>query len=139
VRFEIQLPTALVGYVRIQLGRGEVGVPEHFLNRSQVCSSLEKVRRKRVAEQVRVDPARVEPCFCGQFAEDQEGARPRERAASGVQKQLGAVPHVQEWAATRQVPPKRLRGLAADWHDTLFPALAGHADEPAVEIDARLL
>src|SRR5207248_2995097 len=79
VRLEIQLPTALVGYVGIELRRGEIGVPEHFLNRSQVCSSLEKVCGKRMAEQVRMDPARVEARFRGQPAEDQEGARARER------------------------------------------------------------
>ena len=103
---EIQLPTALVGYVGIELRRGEIGVPEHFLNRSQVCSSLEKVCGKRMAEQVRMDPARVEARFRGQPAEDQEGARARERAASCVQEQLRAVPRVEKRAAAREVPSK---------------------------------
>jgi hypothetical protein len=65
---------------------------EHFLNRSQVCSSLEQVRRKRVTEQVRVDAVGVETGFLSQFSEDQEGAGACEGTAPGVQEQLRAVP-----------------------------------------------
>jgi hypothetical protein len=92
VRLEIQLPTALVGYVRVELGGREIGMTEHFLNRSQVCSSLEKVGSKRVPEQMGVDPLGVETGFLSQFAEDQEGAGACEGSSSGVQKELRAVP-----------------------------------------------
>ena len=65
MRLEIQLPTALVGYVRVELRRREIGMSEHFLNRSQICSSLEEVGRKRVPEEVRVHPEGVETRFFG--------------------------------------------------------------------------
>ena len=77
---------------------------EHFLNGSQVCSSLEEVSRKRVAEEVRMHALGVEPGLFGQFAENQKGARPRQRAAPGVQKQLGPVADVQERPAACEVP-----------------------------------
>ena len=64
---------------------------EHFLDRSQVGASLEQVRRERVAQEVRMDSQRVEPGLLGELAQDQEGARPRQRAAAGVQEELGAV------------------------------------------------
>jgi len=50
MRLEIQLPTPPVGYVGVQLGGGEIGMTEHFLDRSQVGSSLEEVRSKRMTE-----------------------------------------------------------------------------------------
>jgi hypothetical protein len=64
---------------------------EHFLNRSQIRSSLEEVRGKRVPEQVRVDAVGVETGFLSQFAEDQEGAGARQRPAPGVQEELRAM------------------------------------------------
>jgi hypothetical protein len=91
VRLEIQLPTTFVGYVRVELRGREIGMSEHFLNRPQICSSLEEVRGKRVPEQVRVDAVGVETGFLSQLAEDQEGAGACESPASGVQEQLRAV------------------------------------------------
>jgi hypothetical protein len=41
VRVEIQLTPSAIGYVRVELGRCEIGMSEHFLNRPQVGASLE--------------------------------------------------------------------------------------------------
>ena len=46
---------------------------------------------------------------------------------------------VEEGAAARQVAAQRLDSLAAERDDPLLVALAGHPDEPVVEIDAALL
>ncbi len=35
--------------VRVDLRRGEVGVPKHFLNRTQIGPTLEEVRGERVS------------------------------------------------------------------------------------------
>ena len=83
VRLEIQLPTAPIGYVGVELRRREIGMSEHFLNGSQVCSSLEQVGSERVPQQVGVDAVGVEPGLLGQLAQDQEGAGARQRAARG--------------------------------------------------------
>jgi hypothetical protein len=32
MRLEIQLPTTLIGYVRVELSGREIGMSEHFLN-----------------------------------------------------------------------------------------------------------
>ena len=71
VRSEVQLPAAAIGYVRVELGGGEVGVAEHLLDAAQVGASLEQVRRKGVAEQVRVHALRLEACLLGEAAQDQ--------------------------------------------------------------------
>jgi hypothetical protein len=103
---EIQLPTTLVGYVGVELGRREIGMSEHFLNGSQVCSSLEEMRSKRVAEQMRVDAAGVEARLLGELAEDQEGPGPCQGAPPGVEEELRAVPGVEERPPAREVTPK---------------------------------
>ena len=68
VRLEVQLPAAPVGYVRVQLGRGEIGVPEHLLDAAQVGAALEQVGRERVAQQVGVDAPGLEPGGRGEAA-----------------------------------------------------------------------
>ena len=52
---EIRFPASAIGNVRIELGRGEVGVAEHLLDAAQVGPALEQVRGERVAEKMRVD------------------------------------------------------------------------------------
>jgi hypothetical protein len=41
MRLEVQLTPSAIGYVRVELGGRQIGMPEHFLNRSQICASLE--------------------------------------------------------------------------------------------------
>ena len=105
MRVEIQLPTPPIGYVRIQLCCRKVGMTEHLLHAPEIRATLEQVRRKRVPEQVRVDAVRLEPCFLGQAAEDEEGARPGQRAALGVEEQLRPVAAVEMGTAPREVAP----------------------------------
>src|SRR4051794_22415661 len=95
---------------------------EHLLHASEVGAALEQVRRERVAEQVRVHAALLEPCDRGEPAEDQEDARAGERAALRVQEEVGAMPPVEVGPPAREVPPERLDGLAADRHDALLAA-----------------
>ena len=42
--------------VRVDLGRGEVGVTQHLLHGAEVGATLEKVSREGVAKRVRSDP-----------------------------------------------------------------------------------
>ena len=91
MRAEVQLPTAPIGYVRVQLGRREVGVAEHLLHAAKVGAALEQMGRERVAEQVGVHALRLQPRLLGEPAQDQEGAGARERPAARVQEQVGPV------------------------------------------------
>jgi hypothetical protein len=114
-------------------------VAEHFLNGSEVCASLEQVSGEGMPEDVRVHAGRVEARRLGQPAEDQERARTRERPAFGVQEELRPVPPVEVGAAAGEVTAHRVGRVAADRHDPLLAALAGHPHEPVVEIDAALV
>ena len=66
VRLEVQLAPPAIGYVRVELGRREIGVPEHLLHGAEVGAALEQVRRERVAQEVRVDAAGLEPGLLGE-------------------------------------------------------------------------
>ena len=79
VRLEVEVAPPPVRDVRVQLGGGEVGVAEHLLHAAEVGAALEQVRREGVAQQVRVDAARLEAGLLGEAAQDQEGAGAGER------------------------------------------------------------
>src|SRR5438067_13673240 len=91
MRLEIQLPTAPIGYVGIELGRGEVGVSEHLLDRTQVGAALEQVCRERVAQKVGMHALRLEAGLRRQSPQDQEGAGARQSAPPRVEEELRAV------------------------------------------------
>ena len=45
-------------HVRVDLRRREIGVAEHHLNGAQIGAMFEQMRRERVAQDVRAEPAR---------------------------------------------------------------------------------
>ena len=55
MKLPVDLPQALVVDVGINLGGGNIGVPEQFLDHPQVGSVLEEVGGEGVAQEVRVD------------------------------------------------------------------------------------
>ena len=78
MRLEVQLATPPIGYVGVELGRREVRMPEHLLDRTQVGPAFEQVSRERVAQQVRMDPFGLEPGLRCQPSQDQKRAGARE-------------------------------------------------------------
>ena len=44
MRLKIQLAAAPIGYVRVELGRGEVGVAEHLLDAAQVAAIIARLQ-----------------------------------------------------------------------------------------------
>src|SRR6185437_6269357 len=134
VRLEIQLTPPAIGYVRVQLGRGEIGMSEHLLDRAQVGTSLEQVRGERVAQEMGVDPLGLEPGLRGELAQDEKDARARERAAARVEEQLLPVPPVEVGPAAGEIAAESFRGLPPDRDDPLLAALAEAADEAVLEI-----
>src|SRR5438067_7125792 len=129
VRLEVQLASAPIGYVGVQLRRRKIGMTQHLLHRTEVGASLEQVRRERMAQQVRVDPFRLERRGGREPAEDQEDAGAGERAAAGVQEELRAVTRVQKRAAAREVAPQRLDTRTTDRDYAFLVALADRTDE----------
>jgi hypothetical protein len=100
---------------------------EHLLDASQVGAAFEEMRRERVAQQMRVDPARFEPALSASRLQDQEGARPRERAALRVQEQLRPVALVEVRPTAAQVAGAARRRRSAERDDPLLAALADRA------------
>src|SRR5919198_4798018 len=96
------------------------------------------MRRKGVAEEVRMDALGLQPRFGREPAENQERTCPRECASARVEEQLGPVPDVEERAATREVAANGFDCRPADRDDALLVALADRADDPRVEIDVGL-
>jgi hypothetical protein len=121
--------------VRIPLGRREIGVSEHFLNRPQVGPALQQVGGEGVAEEVGVDATRLQAGGSGEASEDEEGSRPGERTALGVEEELRAPAAVEVRAATGEIAAERVGGLAADRNHALLRPLPEATDEPAFEID----
>ena len=72
-------------------------------------------------------------------AQDPERAGAGQRTAPGVQEQLLPVPAVEVRPPAREVAAQGGDRGATDRHDALLAALADHAHEPVVEVDARLV
>ena len=128
VRLEIQLAPPSIGYVGVELRGGEIGMPEHFLNRAEIRSSLEQVRSEGVAQQVRMDPLGLEPCFPRKSAQNDEDSSARQRPAARVQEQLLSVMPVEVRAASREVVAKGLGSLPPQRDDALLASLAEGPD-----------
>src|SRR5881394_3687078 len=92
---EVELAAAAIADMRVELGRGEVGVAEHFLDAAQVGAAFEEVGCERVPEQVRVDALGVEAGFLGKPAQDEEDAGAREATALRVEEELGTAAPVE--------------------------------------------
>jgi hypothetical protein len=66
VCLKVHFPPTPIRNVRVELGRGEIGVAEHLLNAPQVGTALEEVRSERVPQEVGMDPLRLEAGLRGQ-------------------------------------------------------------------------
>ena len=79
-----------------------------------------------------MNAVRVEPRLLGQFPEDQKGAGTGQRAASGVQKELGAMAGVEVGPTACEIAQERLCSVPADGDDALLAALSDHSNEAVV-------
>src|SRR3954452_8285523 len=136
MRAEVQLATPSIGYVGIELGRRQVGVPQHLLDRAEVGAALEQVRGEGMPQEMRVDALRIEARLLGEPPEDQERAGPGQCAAFRVQEQLGAMSPIEVRAPSSEVAAEGLDRVPPDWHLTLLGALPDPPHEPVVELDA---
>ena len=69
----------LSGHMGVDLSCGDIRVPEHHLNRTEVCTSLQKVAGKGVAQKMRGDPfpnARPSAILLDVFPESLSGHPP---------------------------------------------------------------
>src|SRR5207302_4270531 len=89
MRSVVQLPPPSIGYAGVELGRGEVGVPEHLLYGAEVGAALEQVRGEGMTQEMRVHALRLEAGGRRELPHDQERAGSGAGPALGVQEQLG--------------------------------------------------
>ena len=112
---------------------------EHLLDGAEVRSTLEEVGRERVAQEVGMHTLGLEAGALGQASKHEEGPGPRERAASGVEEELGSIATVEVGATEGEVSTYGLGSRTAERHEALLPALPENADDPLVESHARLV
>jgi hypothetical protein len=139
VRLEVDVAASTIRDVRVALGRPEVGVAQHLLDRAKVGSALQEMGRERVAEEVRVHASGLEAGAIRELAENEERPGARQRTTPCVQEELRAVSAVEVWTPECEVSPHGLRGRPPERDQALLASLAEDADHSLVEGDATLL
>jgi hypothetical protein len=112
---------------------------EHLLDGAKVGAAFEQVRGERMAQEVRMHTARLEPGSVCELAEDQEGTGAGERPTAGVQEELGPIAAIEVRSAEREVAAHGLGGWTAERNEALLAALAEHPHDPVLQRDAVLL
>ena len=93
---------------------------------------------ERVAEEMGVHAARLEAGPLGEAAEDEERACARQRAATRVEEEVGAMTPVEVRAPEREVAARGLGRRPPERDESLLAALADHAhDAVSRSIEAR--
>ncbi len=139
VGLEVRVAASAVGHVRVALGRPEIRVPEHLLHRAEIGAAFEEMRRERVAEQVRMDAARLEPGAFRELAQDQEGTGTSERATAGVEEELRSVAPVEMGPAESEIAAHGFGGRPPERDEALLPALPEDSHHTFLDRDAVLL
>ncbi len=119
----------------VDLGRADVGVAEHLLQRTQVTPARQQMGGERVPERVRAH-APLQAGAAGVALDDPVQALARQAASALVDEDVGLVADAhQPRAAVFQVDRQRLHRLGADRHEPLLGALAAGPQHPGLEVD----
>ncbi len=119
--------------VSIDLGGADVRMAEQFLDAAEIVARLEQVRRERVPEQVRVD-AGIDALPLGPVQDPglyRAGAQP----AAPLAQEQGAFLCRGQRPALGQPSAERFPRVAADRHDAVLVALAGHRHGAVIQIE----
>ena len=122
--------------VRVDLGREDGLVSQHFLHDAQVGPVLDEVRREGVTEGVRGD-------FLADAGEQRllldevENGHPAQRAAVFVEESDVVEGRLGGLGADVEVGAERVGGHLAEGDEALFVAFADHAHEAFSEVDVR--
>ena len=112
--------------MRVDLGSGERGVAEQFLDRAQVATALKHVRGVGVAQRVwavLLEPHSLEASVEG--ATDARGIEPL--AADRQQKSRGRIRGRNLGSTAGEPGSNGIGGWVANWHKACLAALARHA------------
>ena len=135
VRTEIGVTTACVRNMGVDLGRAQIRVTQHLLDRAEVGAPFEEMGGKRMAEQVRMHARRIESGLCGQPAKDEKRAGPGQSTPLRVEEKLRAMPAVQERPSSREVAAHGLDSFASKRHDPLLVTLAEAPYDAVLQVD----
>ena len=122
--------------VRVDLGREDGLVSQHFLYDAQVGAVLDEVRREGVAEGVRGD-------FLADAGDQRllldeiENGHPAQRAAVFVEEGDVVEGRLGGLGADVEVRFERVSGHLAEGDEALFVAFADHAHEALLQVDVR--
>ena len=70
------IPKSSPAHMGVDLGRGEVRMTQHRLDRPQICASLEEIRRKGVAQHMGRDPVLGNPRLAGELSQEKKKILP---------------------------------------------------------------
>ena len=122
--------------VRVDLGREDGLVSQHFLHDAQVGPVLDEVRGEGVAEGVRGDFL----ADAGEqrlFLDEVENGHPAQWAAVFVEEGDVVEGRLGGLRADVEVGAERVSGHLAEGDEALFVALADHAHEALLQVDVR--
>jgi hypothetical protein len=118
--------------VRIPLGRRQAGVTQELLYSSEVGSSLEQVRGKRVAQRVRSDPLLA--CQSNHLASDEPSNRSICQSTT-VSIDEHRIRLRGPLATHSEIVFDGSVSGSTEWHEPLFPSLAQESDKTARRIE----
>ncbi len=126
---------ALLIHVGVDLGRGDIGVSQEFLDDPEVGAVFEEMGREGMPEEVGIDVL-VDPGLFGPFLDDLANAVGRDRTTSNGEKDMrrGFSRH-QCRSLEGQVLIEGGEGLSSDWNEAGFVSLAGDPQEVVVLIE----
>lgn len=121
--------------VSVDLGRGDIGMAEEFLNDPQICAVFEEVSREGMAEQVRVDVL-IDAGLFGPFFHNLADSIGRERSASNRDEDFGGgLSGDQSRAFVGQVALQSFKSATANRNQAGFVAFSGDAKELVLEVE----
>ena len=126
--------------VRVDLGGRKIRVSQHRLDRSQVCTSFEKIRRKGVAKNMRRNPITWDPRLHGVLTDSNKEVLTSHLPSPTSQKHgvimVGPIPQKRR-SGLFEIDSQRVCRDLSHRHDPLFTALAYDAKQEPPEIDGR--
>src|SRR2546426_4203710 len=122
--------------VRVDLGRGDVGVPKHLLDHTQIATVFQEVRGETMAKRVRRDVlgdtrgARI-------FLNEMPNRLATELRPAAREKHFAAKTTIflKVWTSIAYIPIQAFDGLLAHGHDAFLAAFADGAQEASLEVD----
>src|SRR3954451_15887703 len=119
--------------MRVDLGRGDVGVAQELLYAAQILTRFKQMRGEGMTEQVRIDASRQPLAACP--LSDAQLDRPRLQSRAVASDEKGGFIEGRERCALLEPAADGVACLAADGHDARLGALAEPAHGAIGEID----